>query len=67
MKYKAEIVEKIVMPISVEASSAEDALNQVTKKYWNGEIIVESGEGVDVEFHVVSGEEKQNLLQKLLR
>jgi flagellar biosynthesis protein FlhG len=46
MIYKVEIVEKLSMYVEIEASSGEDALGRVTKKYWNGEIIVESEYGV---------------------
>ncbi len=52
MKYKVEIVEKLTMSVDVEASSAEEAPEQVVKRYRNEEIIVESSEGVDVEFAV---------------
>jgi len=54
MKYKIEIIEKLAMTVEIEASSAKDALNQVAKKYWDEEIIVEGSKGVDVEFHVYS-------------
>ena len=50
MKYKVEIVEKLTMSVETEASSAEEALEQVAKKYWKEEIIVESKKGSDVEF-----------------
>jgi hypothetical protein len=52
MKFRVEIVEKIAMSVEVEASTEEEALAQVTKKYWNEEIIVESDKGVDVDFRV---------------
>ena len=59
MKYKVEIVEKLEMSVEVEASSAEEALEQVRKKYWNKELVVESNKGADVEFFA-SPMEKEN-------
>jgi hypothetical protein len=52
MKYKVEIVEKLSMSVEVEASSPEEAVGQVSKRYWNEEIIIESSKGPDVEFFV---------------
>ena len=57
MRYKVEIVEKLAMSVEVESSSAEEALAQVEKKYWNEEIIVESSTGVGVEFFVAPAKE----------
>ena len=51
-RYRVEIIEKISMPVEVEALSAEDALHQVVKKYRAEEILVESSEGMQVEFSV---------------
>jgi len=59
MKYKVEIIEKLAMTVEIEASSAKEALNQVAKKYWDEEIIVED-KGVDVEFHVSSVDRKKD-------
>ena len=56
MKYKVEIVEKLAISVEVEASSAEEALEQVTGRYWKEEIIVESSKGSDVEFFVSPAE-----------
>jgi hypothetical protein len=69
MKYKVEIVEKLSMFVEVEASSAEEALGRVTKKYWNEEIIVESTQGPDVEFFVSPPKEGKilRLFRKLFR
>ena len=52
MKYSVEIIEKLSMLVEVEASSADEALKQVAKKYWNEEIVVESSKRADVEFLV---------------
>ena len=49
-RYKVEIVEKISMPVEVDAPSAEDAILQVIEKYCAERIVVESNEGVKVEF-----------------
>jgi len=51
-RYRVEIIEKISMPVEVEALSAEEALHQVVKKYRAEEILVESSEGMQVEFSV---------------
>ena len=51
-RYRVEITEKISMPVDVEALSAEEALHQVVKKYRAEEILVESSEGMQVEFSV---------------
>ena len=51
-RYRVEIIEKISMPGEVEARSAEEALHQVVKKYRAEEILVESSEGMQVEFSV---------------
>ena len=51
-RYRVEIIEKISMPVEVEALSAEEALHQVVKKYRAEEILVESSEGIQVEFSV---------------
>ena len=56
MKYRVEIIEKIVMSVEIEAFSAEEALNQAAEKYWSEEIVVESSKGADVEFRVCSME-----------
>ena len=58
MKYKVEIVEKLTMSVETEASSAEEALEQVAKRYWKEEIIVESNKGSDVEFLASAVEER---------
>jgi hypothetical protein len=58
VKYTVEIVEKLSMPVEVEASSPEEALGRVTKEYWNGKIVVESGKGADVEFLVSPKKER---------
>jgi hypothetical protein len=69
MKYKVEIVEKLSMFVEVEASSAEEALGRVTKKYWNEEIIVESSQRPNVEFFVSPPREGKilRLFRKLFR
>jgi hypothetical protein len=69
MKYKVEIVEKISMFVEVETSSSGKALGEVAKRYWNGEIIVESSKGPDVEFFVSPDNESKilRLFRKLLR
>ena len=59
MKYTVEIVEKLSMSVEVEAPSPEEAIGQVTKKYWNEEIVVESKTGADVEFLVSPAEEAE--------
>ena len=41
-RYKVEIVEKISMPVEVDAPSAEDAILQVIEKYCAERIVVES-------------------------
>ena len=51
-RYKVEIVEKISMPVEVDAPSAEDAILQVIEKYCVERIVVESNEGAKVEFFV---------------
>ena len=51
-RYRVEIIEKTSMPVEVEALSAEEALHQVVKKYRAEEILVESSEGMQVEFSV---------------
>lgn len=51
-RYRVEIIEKISMPVEVEALSAEEALHQVVRKYRAEEILVESSEGMQVEFSV---------------
>ena len=51
-RYRVEIIEKISMPVEGEALSAEEALHQVVKKYRAEEILVESSEGMQVEFSV---------------
>lgn len=51
-RYRVEIIEKISMPVEVEALSAEEALHQVVRKYRAEEILVESNEGMQVEFSV---------------
>jgi hypothetical protein len=67
MKYKVEIVEKLSMPVEVEASSVEEALNQVAKKYWNEEIVVESSRGAEVEFLVSpTDKDKSRVLFKII-
>ncbi|MCL1941646.1 MAG: DpnD/PcfM family protein [Synergistaceae bacterium] len=58
MKYKVKIVEKLSMAVEVEASSSEEAVSQVEKKYGDGEIIVESSNGPEVKF-IVSPIEKK--------
>lgn len=45
-----EIVEKISMPVEVDAPTAEAAILQVIKKYCAEQIVVESDEGAKVEF-----------------
>ena len=45
-RYRVEIIEKISMPVEVEALSAEEALHQVVKKYRAEEILVESSERI---------------------
>jgi hypothetical protein len=69
MKYKVEIVEKLSIFFEEEASSAEEALGRVAKKYWNEEIIVESTQGPDVEFFVSPPKEGKilRLFRKLFR
>jgi hypothetical protein len=52
MKYKVEIIEKLAMSVEVEASSEEEALERVARRYRNEEIVVESSTGADVEFLV---------------
>jgi hypothetical protein len=59
MKYRVKIVEKLAMSVEVEASSAEEAIKQVTEKYYNEEIVVESSTGADVEFFVHSAEKSE--------
>nr|WP_315103591.1 DpnD/PcfM family protein [uncultured Fretibacterium sp.] len=49
-RYKVEIVEKISMPVEVDAPTAEAAILQVIKKYRAEQIVVESDEGAKVEF-----------------
>jgi len=51
-RYRVEIVEKISMPVEVEALSAEEALHQVVRKYRTEQIVVESNEGTQVEISV---------------
>lgn len=51
-RYRVEIIEKISMPVEVEALSAEEALHQVVRKYRAEQIVVESSEGMQVEFSV---------------
>ena len=51
-RYRVEIIEKISMPVEVEALSAEEALYQVIKKYRTEQIVVESSEGTQVEISV---------------
>ena len=51
-RYRVEIIEKISMPVDVEALSAEEALYQVIKKYRAEQIVVESSEGTQVEISV---------------
>ena len=69
VRYTVEIVEKLSTSVEVEASSPEEALGKVTKKYWNAEIVVESRKGADVEFLVSPVREGRisRLFRKLLR
>lgn len=51
-RYRVEIVEKISMPVELDASSPEEALLLVIQKYRAEQIVVESSEGAQVEFSV---------------
>ena len=51
-KYVVAIVEMLAMTVEIEATSAEEAVNQVKSKYWNEEIIVESSKWPDAEVSV---------------
>ena len=50
MKYLVKIIETLAMDVEIEASSAEEAINQVAKLYRDETIVVESNARPDVEF-----------------
>ena len=54
MKIKIEITETLQRIIEVEATSAEDALDIIIKKYKNSEIILDADDYIDTEFNVLS-------------
>lgn len=52
MKIKVEITEILQKSVEVEASSYEEAILLVKRKYNNSEIILDSDDFVDVEFNI---------------
>ena len=62
--YEVEIVETLCKIESVEADSIEDAIEQVEELYSSSDIVLGSGEFVDVDF-MPSQEEKLKMKRNL--
>ena len=52
MKIKIEITETLQRIIELEASSPDDALDIIIKKYKNSEIILDADDYIDTKFNV---------------
>lgn len=50
MKYEVTIRETLERVIEVEADSIRDAESTAFSSYWSGDVVLDSGDYVDVEF-----------------
>ena len=54
MKYRIEVTEHISAIFETKAQTAEQALEIIKRKYFDEKIIVESEDGLDVSFRVLT-------------
>jgi hypothetical protein len=53
-EYSVEVVETLIRIITVEATSEEQAIEQVMNDYNNAELVLDSDDFFDVEFEIVN-------------
>lgn len=53
-EYNVEIVETLIRVVTVEATSEEEAIEQVMHDYNNAELVLDADDFFDVEFEIVN-------------
>jgi hypothetical protein len=53
-EYSVEVVETLIRIVTVEATSEEQAIEQVMNDYNNAELILDSDDFFDIEFEIVN-------------
>lgn len=53
-EYSVEIVETLIRVVTVEATSEEEAIEQVMHDYNNAELVLDADDFFDVEFEIVN-------------
>ena len=51
-EYQVEVVETLIRIVTVEATSEEEAIEQVMHDYNNAELVLDSDDFFDVEFEI---------------
>lgn len=61
-KFTVEITETLQRQIEVEAADKNEAISKVREKYYNEEVVLDSGDYIDTEFNIIdkNGKKEEN-------
>ena len=63
-KYTIEITETLQRQIEIEANDHDEAFKIIKRKYRNGEIVLDSNDYIDTDFHLIKETKSRENLER---